>query len=231
MADYAAPTMQELLDDVRVLLGQVNPLNSNWTDQELRRYINEAITRYWGEAAQHAEGLFVTTTTLNTVANTETIALPTTFFDVVRLWAKDGDSWVPLDYDNGFNNPESDTAEPTGSGWRPRYRLRGHLLVLSPKPANAATGVLKMEYTAWPDKMVNLSDPLPSAIAPVFQPLITAYSAWKAKIVESSRGNGVNTYGPLQVLTNDLYSQFKEIVHGRSHSADYVRPFNPEGDE
>ncbi len=230
MASYSAPTMQELLTDVRTLLGQSDPNNSTWTDVELRRYINEAITRYWGEVIQGSEGLFTTSTTLDTVANTETVALPSTFFEVVRLWAKDGNDWVPLDYDNGFNLPDTDNGSSTGSGWVPRYRLRGNNLVLTPKPSNTATAVLKIDYISWPDKLSLLSDTMTTAVAPVFQPLIAAYAAWKAKVVESSRGHGVNTYAPFQVLVSDLYNQFRDIISQRSHAMDYVRPFNPEVD-
>lgn len=222
--------MQELLTDVRLLLGQSDPSNSSWSDTELRRYINEAVTRYWGEVIQNSEGLSTLSTLLNTTANSEEVTLPDTFFEVVRLWAKSGDDWVPLDYDNGFNNFEPGYAQPTGSGWTPRYRLRGNTLILTPKPGDTAIGALKLDYISWPDKMVNLSDTM-SLVAPVFQPLITAYAAWKAKLVESSRGNGVNTYAPLQILVSDLFQQFKDIIRERSHSIDYVRAWNPEGEE
>src|SRR5690606_38690319 len=98
-------------------------------------------------------------------------------------------------------------------------------------PGETASDVLKLEYISWPDRMVNASDTLTTAVAPVFQELVETYAVYKAKYAESIRGNGVNTYGPAQALLADLYSQFRDIIRERSHSMDYIKPFNPSWDD
>jgi hypothetical protein len=97
----SSPSLSKLTTNVRNLLGQPNPVNSNWTDLEIKEYLNEAVRMYFAEVVKNSEGYFQPTPTLlNIVANTETVALPTDCFEVRGLYILRDNGWEILNYAN-----------------------------------------------------------------------------------------------------------------------------------
>src|SRR4051812_33083602 len=86
MGTLSSPSAPELLASVRNMLGQPNATNSNWSDDELLTYLNEGVRRYFTEVVQNGNGEFNTTTELDITADTETVALPSDFFQVRALY-------------------------------------------------------------------------------------------------------------------------------------------------
>lgn len=229
MATLASPTLGKLLTNVRNFLGQPNPSNSRWSDQELTEYLNEAVRMYFAEVILNAEGQFSAVSDLNIVSDTETVDLPTDFYEVIRLYKKTNDSYEILSYQNNLTDGYTTQGGSGGSTYFPYYFFRGNKLVLRPTPNFSETAGLRLEYIQFPDTMVNGGDSLTSSVSPIFKQLIEMYAVYKAKVQESLTNN-TNLYGPAQENLTSIYGMFKTAISGRSKSPQYTVPFNPEGE-
>lgn len=227
MGTLSSPTLQDLVTDVRNRVGQPDENNSTWSDSELRDYLNNGVRKYFGEVVQNAEGLFQSQTDLDVTAGQDTISLPSDFFEVVRLYRKVGDSYVPMVYNNSFTSGYT-TNGPTSSASL-TYRLRGaNTLVLRDVPQYSETNGLRLEYTAFPETMVTGGDAMTANVSPLFKDLIVAWAVYEAKLVESIRGQGVNTYGTAKSHFQELYSQFKDVIRKRSNYPMSTEAWDPE---
>jgi hypothetical protein len=228
MATLTAPAIDDLITDVRTTLGQPSAQNSTWTDEELTQYLNEAVRRYFVEAVKHMEGAFVTTTTLESTQDTETIALPSDFFKIKNLYIKRSQGYDILQYRNNLTAGFS-TAGGTGSEtYTPDYYLRGTSLVLHPTPNYTSTGgTFLLEYVQFPTTMITGGDSLTTQVSPIFKDLVVMYAVYKAKMRESLT-SGVDTSALALQNLNDLFTAFKEIIGQMSANPTYVTPWNPE---
>lgn len=226
MAVLASPTLTELLEEIRGYLGQPDANNSQWTDRGLTRFINKAIRRYFKEVIQHSEGQFTEETDLDITSGSRTISLPSDFFEVVRLYKKIGDSYIPLEYDNAFNLAYTTQGSGTANSYTPSYKLRGNNLVLNNTPQFSETAGLRLEYISLPDTIINGGDSMTSDVAPVFRDLIIMYSVYQAQLAVSLRGNALDTVSVSKSDLSDLYATFRDVIYSRSHAPDFVKPFN-----
>ncbi len=228
MATLTAPVIDDLITDVRNMLGQPSAQNSVWGDEELMLYLNEGVRRYFAEVALHAEGQFVPAPAdLNIVTGVETVALPSDFFRVEKLWRKVSDGYVICSYRNPKDEGYSTNDGGSGSGYVPEYYIRGANLVLRPTPNFSETAGLKLEYTAFPEVMAANGDTLTAQVATVFRDLIVMYGVYKAKVKESL-ANGVDMTPVAKDNLNDLYTAFKDLISKRSSNPTSIVPFNPE---
>jgi hypothetical protein len=227
MATLSAPTIEDLITDVRTMLRQPNPANSSWSDEELASFLNEGVRRYFAEVVLQSEGQFTTATNLNIVSGTETVALPDDCFEVKALYRSVSGGYELLPYRNNLTEGYSTTGGTGGDTYLPYYYLRGHNLVLRPSPGFSQTSGLRLEYIQFPETMITGGDSMTSQVSPVFKDLIIMYAVYKAKLQESLV-SGVNTYGPARDNLNDLFTAFKEAIPQRSHGVTAVKPFNPE---
>lgn len=229
MATLSAPTLQQLLNSVRTMLNQPKESNSFWKDVELTEYLNEAVRLYFLECVQANEGYFTTTTDLNIVANTETIALPTDCFQVKNLWKKVTNGYVSLNYRNSVTDGYSTQGGSNNESFFPAYQFRANNLVLHPTPNFSETSGIKLEYIQFPDQMVWGGDSMTTQVSPIFKQLIQMYAVYKAKLRESMV-NGVNLYDVPKSNVNELYVTFKDAIARRSRNPSSVVPFNPESE-
>lgn len=227
MATLTQPTLQNLLTGVRTMLGQRDPLNSYWKDDELTDYINEAVRIYFLECVLANEGYFTTQTDLNIVANTETIALPTDCFEVKNVWKKVTNGYIVLPYRNSMVESYSTQGGSSSESYIPSYYFQSNNLVLRPTPNFSETAGIRIEYIQFPDNMVWGGDSMTNQVSPVFKQLIVMYAVYKAKLRESMV-NGVATYAVAETNLNRLYILFKDTITQRSKNPTYVVPFNPE---
>lgn len=227
MATLTSPAIEDMITNVRSMLNQPSANNSFWTDEELTAYLNEGVRRCFMEISQDGEGQFTTTTTLNTVADTETIALPTDCFEVKHVWRTVNSGYAHLSYRNNLTEGTSNVDGAGGDAYLPDYSFRGNNLVLNPRPGTTETGALKIEYVQFPSVMLTGGDTLTAQLSPVFKDVVEAYAIYKAKLKESYT-NGVNTAALPQQTLNDLFTAMKESVTGRSHAPTAIIPFNPE---
>jgi hypothetical protein len=220
------------------MLGQPNPINSTWTDAELKEYANEAVRMYFAEVIANGEGQFVITTdpaaggtgNLNIVQGQETVALPNDFFEVKALYIQRSNGWEILEYRNNITSGFISTGGGTGSNtYSPYYYFQANNLVLHPTPNFSATGVLRLDYVQFPDQMVNGGDAMTNQVSPIFKQLIEKYMIVQAK-KKQSLVNGTDLMSIAKADLGDAYASFKNAINNRSMYPTFTVPFNPGGD-
>lgn len=226
MASLSSPTAQDLITNIRLMLNQPVEANSTWTNDEILIYVNEGIRRYYTEVVQNGNGEFNTSTTLNLVANTETVPLPSDFFQVRALYRNLSNGMQILPYRNNLTEGYS-TNDGGGSMYTPYYYLRGNSLVLRPVANFAETSAFTLEYVQFPETMITGGDSLTTQVSPVFRDLIETYAVYKAKVKESAV-SGTNTTSLIKQNLDDLYIAFKDVMSKRTKQPTYVQMFNPE---
>lgn len=228
MALLTAPITDDLLTNVRTMLGQPSAQNSTWTDEELTVYLNEGVRRYFTEVVTVAEGQFAAQVDLNIVSGVDAITLPVDFFKALIVYiARPDGSFEPLVYKNNLTEGYTTQGPSGNTAYTPWYYFRGNTLILRDVPQYSQIAGIRMEYIQFPATLVNGGDTMSAQVLPVFRDLIETYAIYKAKMRESL-SNGINTYGPAKENLNDLYLSFKESITQRSLYPVYVTAFNPE---
>lgn len=229
MAALTSPIVDDLLTNVRNMLGQPQNTNSAWTDEELTAYLNEAVRRYFSEVVTVAEGQFAAQVDLDVVSGVDTITLPSDFFKALIVYiARPGGAYEALSYRNNLTEGYSTTQATSSSGsYTPWYYFRGNSIVLRDTPQFTQTAAIRLEYIQFPTTLVSGGDSMSAQVLPVFRDLIEMYAVYKAKLRESL-ANGVNTYAPAKDNLNDLYLAFKESIVQRALNPVYISAFNPE---
>lgn len=228
MATLTVPTAENLLRNVRIILKQPKAENSNWSDTELIKYLNDGIKKFFLVLNQDGEGQFDKATNLDVVNNVETVALPSDFFSCKALYSIQNNYNRILRYEPNIVKSYVTTPMSGPNFYEPIYYFRGTSLVLRPIPAFTTTGGtgLYLEYTAWPTTLVVGADTLPSGISPMFNELTEMYAVYKAKI-SMDLTNGGNTRAAAEKHLGDLYANFLEQVTGLSKYPLCITPWNP----
>jgi len=233
MATLQSPTLGKLILNVRNLLGQPNPVNSTWTDAELKEYINEAVRIYFADVVKNMEGYFTVTTdpnnNLSYVANQETVALPSDCFQVKALYIQRSNGWEILEYRNDVTNGFLTNTGSGGSNtYSPMYYFMGNNLVLHPTPNLDGANQLRLDYIQMPDQMINGGDTMTNQVSPVFKQLIEMYAVYKAKI-KQSMVVGTDLTAIAKDNLEQIAKNFKDTITPRSAYPEFVVPYNPEG--
>lgn len=223
-----SPTVQDMLQQVRRILKQPDPNNSNWSDSDLLAYLNEGVRVHFAELAAANEGHFTAKTTLDLVANQETVDLPSDFYQIRALYKATGQDNVLLTYRNNLTESYAARGEGTSELYTPSYYFRGNSIVLRPIPAFSQEDGLVLEYIQFPETLLNGSDQLTAQISPVFRQVVEAYAVYMAKFDESLV-TGANTYALAERRLSDLLDQFRKLIAPRSKNPTYVQAWNPEG--
>jgi len=221
-------TLGSYITAVRDLLNQPDAANSFWSDQELTRYLNEAIRLYFLEVTNNNEGFWTKTADLNLVSGTETVALPTDCYQVKAVYMQVNQGYVVLPYRNAISESYSTQGGTDSNTYFPSYFFRDSSLVLRPTPAYSATGTLRVEYIYFPDVLMQSGDTMSNNMMPIFRQVIEMYAVYKAKMKESLV-NGVNTAQLAKENLGDAYTQFKAVVQSRSKYPQFVKPWSAEG--
>ncbi len=226
MAAVIAPTLEKLIREARILLNQPRAENSRYTDAELAGYANDAVQQIFLTINEVGEGQFDKTTTLNTVANVETVALPVDCFAIKVLYKLQGNTLRRLEYKQNILNDYEQLGTNSGGTYEPYYYLRANNIVLRPIPGSSETAGLTIEYTSYPDVLVYGGDVMTSGISPLFKELIVMYIVSKAKLKDSLSGGGSG----LEIANShrdDLFRAFKHQLSERSKAPQYIVPFEP----
>lgn len=227
MATLSSPTLQELITEVRALLNQQDNANSTWSDEQLTRWLNEAVRRYFQEVTMHAEGWFAAQTDLNITTDTDTVALPSDFYEVRAVYKKVSDGYILLPYRNNLTEGYTTQGGSSSNNYLPYYYFRQNNLVLRPTPNFSETAGLRIEYIQFPDTMVNGGDSLTNQVSPIFRDLIIMFAVYKAKLQESLV-TGVATHANAAQELEALARQWKDAVIMRSKNPQFTIPYNPE---
>jgi hypothetical protein len=222
----SAPTLQEVIQAVRDLLNQPDPNNSFWNDEELTRYINEAVRIHMAELADIDEGHFFTTTPLNIVSGVETIALPSDCFTTKSVYRVLNQRNILMSYNNMINDSYATGNSNSGESYLPEYYFRGNNLVLRQPPTFSETGGILIEYSQYPAQLLDSADLLSAQISVLFRQSIEMYGVYKAKLKESL-ANGIRVDEVAQENWSGLFKQFKDLSAKRSRKSTSVIPFDP----
>jgi hypothetical protein len=143
------PTLGKLLSSVRSMLNQPLASNSNWTDSQLTLWINQGVQRYFSEVVQNVEGHWTKAAPLNIVSGSETIALPSDFFEVKGIWKVTANGRVPLPYRNNLSDAVATVDGGSGSEtYFPAYSFIENSIKLNPIPNYSETAGLYAVYKA-----------------------------------------------------------------------------------
>lgn len=224
----SSATLGSYITAVRDLLNQPDSANSFWSDQELTRYLNEAIRLYFLEVTNNNEGFWTKTADLNIVSGTETVALPSDCYQVKAVYQQVNQGYVCLPYLNAISDSYSTQGGTDSNTYFPSYYFRENNLVLRPIPNYSATGTLRVEYIYFPDVLMQVGDTAPNNMMPIFRQVIEMYAVYKAKMKESLV-NGVDTTALAKANLGDLYTQFKAVVQSRSKFPQFVKAWSAEG--
>lgn len=220
-------TLGSYITAVRDLLNQPDSANSFWSDQEITRYLNEAIRIYFLEVTNNNEGFWTKTSDLNVDANTETIDLPTDCYQVKAVYKAVNQGYVVLPYRNDISQSYSTQGGMDTNTYFPSYFFRDNKLVLRPVPNFSETASIRLEYIYFPDVLMQAGDTAPTNMMPIFRQLIEMYAVYKAKMKESLV-NGVDTSVLAKANFEELAKQFKDVVQSRSKYPQFIKPFMPE---
>lgn len=226
MALLQQPTLERLLKETRVFLGQLKEDNSFWKNDELTIYINDGIRHYFTVIAEGGDGQFDTSVTLDLVNGQEEVALPTNCYEVRTLYIKQTDRNALLRYDNNLTDSYSTRNNSSGNNYQPSYYFRGEALVLRPLPNFDSPAALILEYTQFPETLITGGDVLTRGISPIFKELVVKYAVYQARLRESSVKGG-DTFLPVERHLADLFQNFKSVVNSRTKYPVYIKPFNP----
>ena len=241
MSTLTSPTLGKLITNVRNMLGQPNPVNSTWTDAELKEYCNEAIRMYFSEVCKNYEGYFTVSTDPNSgglgngglgnlsyTANNDLVALPSDCFEVRAVYIQRPQGWSCLEYRNTFTEgywTNSGNGDP--NCYQPYYFFQGNNLVLRPMPNMSGLNALKVDYIQMPDQLINGGDTLTAQISPVFKQLIEKYMIVQAKMKQSMVSGTDLTAIPKASLA-EIYANFKNTILARSAYPRHTEAFSPE---
>lgn len=222
----ASPSLQDLLQAIRDLLNQPDPNNSFWNDEELTRYLNEAVRIHMAELADIDEGHFTTIATLNIVSGAELVALPSDCFSVKAVYRVLNGRNIVMSYNNSINNSYATGNSSSGESYLPDYYFRGNNLVLRQPPTFSETGGLLIEHTQYPATMLDSSDTLSAQISALFRQSVEMYGVYKAKLKESL-ANNIRVHDVAMENWQSLFKQFKELSAKRSRKSTSIIPFDP----
>lgn len=224
-----APTAASIISAARNLLNQPDSSNSFWSDSELLAYLNEAVRIYFAELSDIDEGEFVTSTTLDIVANQEYVNLPSDFFKIRCLYKVVTGGFTLLPYRNNLTDGYTTDGGTSPESYFPYYLFRNNQILLRPVPNFSQVGGLKLDYIAMPYTLLDSNDIIDAQISPVFRQVVEMYVVYKAKLKESLV-TGVRTHDVAAENLAVLVKQFKDISALRSKAITSIVPFNPEGD-
>lgn len=226
MTALTSPTLERLRKETRLFLNQPNAANSFWTDPEIDGYLNDGLRTFFLEINERAEGQFDKTAYLDVVSGQETVSLPSDFFQVKKLYAKQDTLFKVLEYNNDITQSYDSQVNSSSSSYEPYYYFVGNSVVLRPIPGFNSTGYLRLDYTALPDTLISGGDIMTSSISPVYKELVILHAVYKAKVKEDLV-NGGQTSDKAAILLADAYSKFKETLGLRSKWPTKIIPFNP----
>lgn len=129
------------------------------SDAELTKYVNSSIAELHDLLIAGGESdYYLLSTTFNTVASTETYALPAAFYKLRGVDVQSGGDWISVRPFNFNERNSSLSAAYNLSGLDFRYRLAGSNILLSPPPSGVNT--VKLWYTPVATKLTADSDTL-----------------------------------------------------------------------
>ena len=155
--------MAILLSDISAeilnILQKAPSYSGFYTQDKVTRAVNECIAYVSARMHMEGEGWLQTIGYISTVAGTASYDLPTGCSIIHSVRYLYNDIYVPLVYDDqAMDTQVSGTAQLQLAPWR--YRILQDKLYFNPIPTYVGTNTVQIEYTTYPDLLVNQSDAL-----------------------------------------------------------------------
>lgn len=170
-----AVAFSTLKTDVLQLLSKDNSYQGFYSDDQIKFAVNDSLDYVYANMMFNGEGWITTIALLNTVAATEEVALPSGAVVVHQVRYKQGDVFVPLTYCDDFDKLQftdsSNTVYPS------TYRLVGDNIYFNPIPSVVGTGLVQLEYSAFPSALSDPSDTASAQITRGLQRFVTYRAA------------------------------------------------------
>lgn len=175
-------------------------------------------------AARHNGTL--TNTSLDIVAATATIALPSNFAFARLVERVITSGTVPLWWNERFDSPNY-TAGVTSSSdyYLPHIRFEGVNLVLEPTPLESVTGGIKLTYYFLPTRLSNNTDTPSAAFHEFYHDLLVGYCVIQAKSKEEAIGQGGADLGAFGAMQAQKEQMFKSTIEVPTVQRSAVQPF------
>jgi len=155
--------LSDIQSEVLNILQKSPTYSGFYTTDKVTRAVNEALAYVSARMMMEGNGWRQTIGYITTVANTPNYNLPAGCSIVNSVRYLFNDIYVPMIYDD--QNMDSQVASSSQLQLSPwRYRVVGNQLYFNPVPTYVGTNFVQIEYTTYPDKLVNGSDALPTEI-------------------------------------------------------------------
>lgn len=190
-------TLGELITQVRSILRE--PVPARWSDDDIKRYINNAIQ----DLAKLSEREHIIT--IPVTAGTLNVTVPTEVLKLREVYWEDINGRIELDHAlDGYPLNDTETGIPT------YYYYIGDKLEIRPVPA--LDGIIILKYTKRPAELVNDTDTPEILYA---DEAIKCFAVWKALLED---GN------PLASVWENEYAK-ESLKWLAVESENYDRPF------
>lgn len=143
-----AIAFNDIKTDVLQLLSKESGYQGFYNDSKIEFAINDSLDYIYAQMMFNGEGWLEQFALLNTVANTETVALPSGTVVVHQVWYKYGDTWMPLRYDTNIDRVEYEVGASVP--YPATFSVVGDNLYFNPVPTNVGTGTLRIRYSTFP---------------------------------------------------------------------------------
>lgn len=196
-----------------------------WSDDELNDYINEAYYYYWQWLLNARDNRALKSTTLNIVAGTAEIALPSDFIAARLVEKVEDNATYPIEWFERFDESNY-TSGVTYSSHYPNFTVRfvGSNLVLEPTPNTSETGGIKLTYYYYPTELTDDDHSPDAGFSPLYHDILPFKASTYAKTKEESYGGGAPV-GSWEFLCQQKEQQFKASIELPSVQRTYASPF------
>lgn len=168
------------------LLSKENTYQGFYGDDQIKFAINDSLDYIFANMMFNGEGWITTIGLLNSVAGTATVALPTGAVVVHQVRYLHSDVYVPLTYDDDYDNLQYTSTENTV--YPTTYRLVGDNIYFNPIPSVVGTNHVQIEYSAFPAELSDPSDTTSEQITRGLQRFVT-YRAASICLTTTDRAN------------------------------------------
>lgn len=188
--------------------------NTRYSAAMVDSYINQAYRFYHNQLVKAGCKRVLSTDSLNIVASTAEVALPSDFYLIYKAYRSYDDRRTPMIYESGLEKTTYTDGVATGDGYFPVYDVVGTNLVLKPTPSAAETDGVYLEY--WPTitEMSGDSDTPASGFSSQWQDMLPLKAAVMIRSVREGEDitNAATTLATYEV---DFKKYISEITKQR----------------
>lgn len=212
-----AVAFSTLKADVLQLLSKENTYQGFYSDDQIKYAVNDSLDYVYAHMMFNGEGWIQTIAALNTVAATEEVALPSGCVVIHAVRYKHGDVFVPLTYDDDFDRLQyPDTVNVV---YPTTYRIVANNIYLNPIPSVVGTGLLQLEYSAFPSSLSDPSDTAAAEITRGLQRFVT-YRAASVCLTTTDRAQS-----PWKEYEVQWWAYLQEIMSKRIRAPQTIKSF------